>query len=147
MGQSDWINALKLTMNMTTAPLDRASCTDLAPNFTIPLVLVAGAVPLLWLNLWLSLAIAVFGVFLTFQTVLIKLRFTDSTLEVYRSGKLIRSFPYADWQNWRIFWEPVPILFYFKEVKSIHFLPIIFDARALKDCLEYHCPLQNLRPE
>jgi hypothetical protein len=110
-------------------------------------VLVGIAFPLLWVNLWLGLAIAIFGGFLWVQTLLIKLRFTETSLEVYRSKTLIRSFPYTDWQNWRIFWEPVPILFYFKEVKSIHFLPIIFDPSSLKACLEHHCPLQNLRPE
>ena len=132
---------------MTTTPLNSSTRTDLAPSFVIPLVLIAVAIPLLWVNRWLSLAIAIFGVFLLIQTVLIKLSFTETSLEVYRSTTLIRSFPYAEWQNWRIFWEPVPILFYFKEVKSIHFLPIIFDPSTLKACLEQHCPLQNLRPE
>ena len=132
---------------MTTTPLNSSSRTDLAPSFVIPLVLIGISIPLLWVSRWLSLAIAVFGVFLFVQTILIKLSFTETSLEVYRANTLIRSFPYADWQNWRIFWEPVPILFYFKEVKSIHFLPIIFDPRTLKTCLEHHCPLQNLRPE
>jgi hypothetical protein len=30
-------------------------------------------------------------------------------------------------------------LLYFKEVKSIHFLPIIFDSNTLKECLEKYC--------
>lgn len=132
---------------MTTTPLNGSSRTDLAPSFVIPLVLIGSAIPLLGVSRWLSLAIAIFGVFLFVQTIFIKLSFTETSLEVYRGNTLIRSFPYADWQNWRIFWEPVPILFYFKEVKSIHFLPIIFDPRTLKTCLEHHCPLQNLRPE
>ena len=131
----------------STSVSTSAASTELAPKFTIPLVLVAAAIPLAFLQRWLGLAVAVFGLFLMFQAVMIKLIFTTTTLEVYRSGQLIRSFPYQDWQNWRIFWEPVPILFYFKEVKSIHFLPIIFDPNTLKACLEKHCPLENLRSE
>jgi len=49
----------------------------------------------------------------------------------YYCEKLIRRFP-QEWQNWQIFWPGVPILFYFKEVKSIHFLPILFDPKTLK---------------
>jgi len=89
---------------------------------------------------WLSLAVAVFGVFLLVQAVTLRLRFTETALDVYRGETLIRHFPYQDWQNWRIFWQPLPILFYFKEVKSIHFLPILFDPNTLQNCLEARCP-------
>jgi hypothetical protein len=73
------------------------------------------------------------------QTLILTLRFTDSALEVYRGKTLIRHFPYAEWQHWEIFWQPVPILFYFREVNSIHFLPIIFSPSELRVCLETHC--------
>lgn len=133
---------------MASTPLDTAQApTDLQPSFVIPLALLFGAIPIFLLQMWVGLAIAVFGIFLTVQTAIIKLSFTATALEVYRTGKLIRSFPYAEWQNWRIFWEPIPILFYFKEVKSIHFLPIIFDPVTLKVCLERHCPPPSLRQE
>lgn len=128
---------------MTTAPFSAPDRTELAPSFTIPLVLVLAAVPLVFLQIWLALAIALFGLFLLVQALIIRLVFTATSLEVYRSGQLIRTFPYAEWQNWRIFWEPAPILFYFREVKSIHFLPIIFSPRTLKACLERHCPVQS----
>jgi hypothetical protein len=98
------------------------------------------AVGFAWVSLWLGFAIAILGLFLTIQTILIRLQFTDQALNVLRSGKIIRSFPYSDWLNWEIFWSPVPILFYFKEVKSIHFLPIIFNAKTLADCLHKHYP-------
>jgi hypothetical protein len=88
-----------------------------------------------------SLAIALFGLFLLFQTATIRLRFTETDLDIYRSETLLRRFPYKDWQNWQIFWSPVPILFYFKEVNSIHFLPILFDPKALQSCLEARVPL------
>lgn len=126
---------------MTTTAYPQAGQTvELAPNYALPLAFVVAAIPLLLVQVWLSLAIALLGVFLLFQTVIIRLRFTDAALEVYRSDNLIRCFPYQEWENWRIFWPAVPILFYFKEVKSIHFLPILFDPKMLQTCLEQRCP-------
>jgi hypothetical protein len=115
--------------------------TELTPSYTIPWVLILASLPGILVQPWVSLGISLFGLFLMIQTATIRLKFTEAALEVYRSGKLIRNFPYQDWLNWRIFWKPVPILFYFREVKSIHFLPIIFDAKTLEACLEKYCPL------
>jgi hypothetical protein len=115
---------------------------ELSPSYTLPLALVFLALPMLLLQVWVSLGLALFGFFLLFQTVTIRLQFTETALDVYRSETLIRRFPYQEWQNWRIFWPSVPILFYFKEVKSIHFLPILFDPKMLKICLEQRCPRQ-----
>ena len=113
---------------------------ELAPNFRIPAFLILIAVGLSFVSWWLGGAIAIFGLFLTVQTVMLRLQFTDQTLLVLRSGKIIRDFPYSEWLNWEIFWSPIPILFYFKEVNSIHFLPIIFDPKTLADCLQKHYP-------
>ncbi|HEY9752690.1 MAG TPA: DUF3119 family protein [Coleofasciculaceae cyanobacterium] len=127
---------------MTTAtslPLSEQPI-ELAPSYTIPIVLVLAAIPLFFLQAWVSLAIALFGLFLLIQTVTLRLRFTDTDLDIYRGETLIRRFPYQEWQNWRIFWPSFPVLFYFKEVKSIHFLPILFDPAMLKTCLEARCP-------
>jgi hypothetical protein len=103
-------------------------------------VLVIAAIPLIFVQPIAAGAIALFGLFLMFQAVTLRLQFTTTDLDIYRGEKLIRRFPYQEWQNWRIFWNGVPILFYFKEVKSIHFLPIIFDPNSLKTCLEERCP-------
>lgn len=127
----------------TTNTISNLETIELPPNYIIPLAIVLGAIPFGLVNIWLSVIFAGFGLFLTIQTALIRLRFTPTTLDVYRSGQRIRSFPYAEWSNWRIFWSPVPILFYFREVNSIHFLPIIFDAATLKACLETFCPQQG----
>lgn len=116
---------------------------ELAPSYKIPIVLIIAAIPILVVQPWVSLVIALFGLFLLFQTVFIRLQFTNTALDVYRSGQLIRRFPYQEWINWEIFWYPVPILFYFREVKSIHFLPIIFAPETLKTCLEQYCPKQS----
>jgi Protein of unknown function (DUF3119) len=113
---------------------------ELQPSYIIPLVLVAAAIPIAIVQSWVGLGLGVFGLFLSIQTALIKLKFTTTALEVDRGGKLIRTFPYSEWQNWQIFWQPVPILFYFKEVNSIHFLPIIFNPQMLRTCLEHYVP-------
>jgi hypothetical protein len=125
----------------STVPSPASTDTvELAPSYAIPLVLILAALPLFWVQAWVSLAIAVFGIFLLYQTTSLRLRFTPTDLDVYRGETLIRRFPYQEWQNWRIFWPPFPVLFYFKEVKSIHFLPILFDPKTLQSCLEARCP-------
>lgn len=126
----------------STAPSSPSTPTvELPPSYTIPLVLIVVSLPVILLvQKWLGLAIALFGIFLLVQAATIRLQFTETALDVYRSETRIRRFPYQEWQNWRIFWPSVPILFYFKEVKSIHFLPILFDPNQLKACLEERCP-------
>lgn len=123
-------------MTTSASPNVSPPTVELAPSYGLPLALVLLAIPLVLVQPLLSLAIALFGLFLLFQALTLRLRFTTTDLDICRGETLIRRFPYQDWQNWRIFWQPVPILFYFKEVKSIHFLPILFDPRELRNCLE-----------
>ncbi|MEB3210861.1 MAG: DUF3119 family protein [Leptolyngbyaceae bacterium] len=108
----------------------------LAPSYRIPIVLVFSSIPLLLVQPWASAVIGLFGLFLLYQTVTLRLTFTPTALDVFRGETLIRRFPYAEWQNWRIFWQPFPVLFYFKEVKSIHFLPLLFSPKGLREELE-----------
>jgi Protein of unknown function (DUF3119) len=123
-----------------TTTTDSASI-ELKPSYNIPIVLVTAAIPLLVVHAWVAGGIVAFlGLFLLFQAVTLRLHFTATDLDIFRGETLLRRFPYQEWQNWRIFWQPVPILFYFKEVKSIHFLPILFDPKTLQSCLEQHCP-------
>jgi Protein of unknown function (DUF3119) len=126
--------------NASPNTFPNTSTVELKPSYNIPIVLVFAGICLLLPLPWLGGAIAVFGLFLMFQAVSLRLQFTAMDLDIYRGEKLIRRFPYQEWQNWRIYWNRVPILFYFKEVKSIHFLPIIFDPNTLKTCLEQRCP-------
>lgn len=111
---------------------------ELPSSYTVAIATTLLSLPLLWLQPIVSLVVALFGVFLLFQTVAIRLVFTESDLDVYRGDTLLRRFPYEEWENWQIYWEPVPILFYFKEVNSIHFLPMLFSARMLKEALTTH---------
>lgn len=120
----------------TSLATDSVQTIQLAPSYKLPLVLVIAGIPMLLVQVWLGGAIILFGLFLMFQAATLRLQFTESALDIYRGETLIRQFPYQEWQNWEIFWSAVPILFYFKEVNSIHFLPIIFDPIMLKTCLE-----------
>lgn len=122
----------------TTATLLKT--IEISPSYKIPLVLVISSIPLIFVNLIASIIISVFGLFLMLQSATLRLRFTDTALDIYRGENLIRTFPYQDWINWEIFWQPIPILLYFKEVKSIHFVPILFDAKTLQECLKERCP-------
>ncbi|BAZ50943.1 hypothetical protein NIES4103_35660 [Nostoc sp. NIES-4103] len=126
-------------MSSSFAP-NLASTVELKPSYNIPIVLVVSAIPLLIVQPFVGGAIALLGLFLLFQTVTLRLQFTATDLDLYRGEKLIRRFPYQEWQNWRIFWNRFPVLFYFKEINSIHFLPILFDPNTLKTCLEQRCP-------
>ncbi|MGB3238623.1 MAG: DUF3119 family protein [Geitlerinemataceae cyanobacterium] len=126
-------------MNPATSGTELTSTVELAPSYTLPIALVALAIPLLLVQIWVAGVIALFGLFLLFQTATLRLQFTETALDIYRGENLLRRFPFQEWQNWEIFGEKVPILFYFKEVKSIHFLPILFDPKTLRACLEERC--------
>ena len=123
--------------------LNSTEVVELPPSYKIPLFLIVAAIPLFLIWIWAGIAIAFLGIFLTVQSSIIRLKFTATALEVYRLQTKIRSFPYRDWSNWRIFWQPIPILFYFREVNSIHFLPIIFEPKTLIYCLETYFPLDD----
>ncbi|WP_298914605.1 DUF3119 family protein [uncultured Nostoc sp.] len=127
------------TVTSSFAP-NSTSTVELKPSYNIPIVLVIAAIPLLLVQPLVGSVFTLFGLFLMFQALTLRLQFTATDLDIYRGEKWIRRFPYQEWQNWRIFWSGVPILFYFKEIKSIHFLPILFDPNTLKNCLEQRCP-------
>lgn len=117
-----------------------SEATELVPSYRLSLAIIGVALPVLLVSPWLSLVLSLLGLFLFFQTLTIRLQFTATALEVYRGDRRLRQFPYQDWQHWEIFWLPVPILFYFREVKSIHFLPVLFDPQQLHAALVQHCP-------
>lgn len=119
----------------------------LTPDFRLSLAILALSVPLFWLSLWAALAVGLFGLFLVVQTSLIGLAFTRTALQVYSGSKRIREFPYREWQDWQIFWPPLPILFFFRETRSIHFLPILFNPAELQSCLVQRVGYLHPEPE
>lgn len=129
-----------MTPTSATNSAGSTGTVQLTPSYGLPIALVGIALPIVLIQPWVAGIVALFGVFLLFQTVTLRLLFTETALDIYRGESLIRRFPYQDWQNWRIFWTRLPVLFYFREVNSIHFLPILFDPKALNACLEQRCP-------
>lgn len=125
----------------------------LAPRYWVPMgVTLLGPASLLSAPLWdgarwLCLALVLFGGFLLLQAGLLRLRFSNEALLVLRLDQEIRRFPYSEWTAWRVFWPPVPVLFYFREIRSIHLLPVLFDAAELRRQLEQRvAPVQPASP-
>jgi hypothetical protein len=118
------------------------SGVTLEPRYWVPLGVLALALlplrPLLGAPLWPAALLALFGLFLAVQTRQLRLQFGDDELLVRRNDTVIRRFPYAAWLGWRLFWPGLPVLLYFREERSIHLLPVLFDAAALRLQLEEH---------
>ena len=106
-----------------------------SPWVALGMLLIAAFAGLLYGPL--ALILGLFGIFLAIQTYLLRLRFeADAMLVLRAKGTVeIKRFPYKDWQYWQIFWPPFPVLFYFREVNSIHFLPMLFNADQLTEQL------------
>ena len=121
---------------------DPAQGVILAPRPWVPVgvVLLGGAS--LALSVWAALVVGLFGLFLLLQSQLLRLQFSAEALLVWRGASLLRSFPYSDWLGWRLFWQPLPVLFYFREQRSIHLLPVLFDATTLREQLNLHVSAQ-----
>jgi hypothetical protein len=132
---------------MTSNPLIPSSPGSgalLAPSPAVPLGIVAlgaaclGLWPIWSWAPWLAATVAVFGLVLLLQTALLRLEFSTDSLLVWRQGALLRRFPYDSWLGWRLFWPALPVLFYFREQRSIHLLPVLFDATELQRQLTQH---------
>ena len=122
----------------STAPA--TSSTDsvsIAPSPRLPVAILLLSATLLPLPLrpWPSLVIGLFGLFLMVQTYTLRLEFCVDTLVVWRGQQELRRFPYAEWTSWRLFAPWLPGLFYFREINSIHFLPILFEPAQLREQL------------
>lgn len=121
------------------------SCT-LSPHYGVALAVVILGVGCLALQpLWsgaplLALAVSAFGLFLLLQTAVLRLEFGADALLVRRQDQLLRRFPYSDWMSWRLFWPGLPALFYFREERSIHLLPVLFDPVTLQSQLRQRLP-------
>jgi hypothetical protein len=135
-----------MTTDPSPTPAPSADEVVLRPRFWVPLgvLLLAAAFlalrPLWGGSLWLALATGVMGLFLLLQTALLRLRFASEALLVSRRDTVIRRFPYDAWIGWRVWWPALPVLFYFREEKSVHLLPMLFDATALREQLVQRLP-------
>ncbi|MEY4360639.1 MAG: hypothetical protein RLZZ631_2125 [Cyanobacteriota bacterium] len=128
---------------MTASSLpDPSQGVILAPRVWLPLAVVALGLASLLLNLWLALLVSLFGLFLLIQSQVLRLQFSADALLVWRGETVLRRFPYSEWISWILFWGPIPVLFYFREQQSIHFLPVLFDATSLREQLDRHVSAQ-----
>ena len=143
-------NSTNPSGSSAAAEADSPESVSLAPSFTVPLgvsLLGALCLPLQpsWAGFrWLALALVLFGGFLLLQARLLRLEFNEEALLVWRGDTEIRRFPYASWLGWRVFWPGLPVLLYFREERSIHLLPVLFDPAVLREQLERH--LAHLAP-
>ena len=110
----------------------------LSPDARLPLLVVAFGLALLSLPFspWPTAVVVLFGVFLLIQTVSLRLEFEERALIVWQNGRELRRFPYDQWLTWRLFAPWLPGLLYFRETQSIHFLPILFSPKQLREQLE-----------
>lgn len=117
----------------------------LSPNYRLCAAIAVLGLPLYFVSIWALGAVELFAIFLSVQAATLRLVFAEMSLTVYRRDSVIRDFPYAEWCFWEIYWSPVPVLFYFREINSIHFLPIIFSPAQLRQALELRVPLDGLK--
>ena len=130
-------------MTAAEAPLpDSSQGVILAPSPWLPLAVVGLGLASLLLNPWLSLVVSLFGLFLLIQSQILRLQFSADALLVWRGSTVLRRFPYSEWLSWTLFWTPIPVLFYFREQRSIHFLPVLFDPKTLREQLNLHVSAQ-----
>lgn len=131
---------------MTFTPSVTTETVILPPSYRLPLGLAIAAIPLGLLSVWAAIAVFLFAIFLGVQAATLRLHFTSTALAIYRGQTQIRYFPYAGWYHWEIYGPALPILFYFREVNSIHFLPVLFDPAMLMQCLGDRCPRRAEQP-
>ena len=107
-----------------------------SPRLPLLILLLSASLWPLPLSPWPTLVVGLFSVFLLVQTYILKLEFSEDDLVVLRGQKELRRFPFSEWMSWRLFAPWLPGLFYFRETKSIHFLPILFNPAELQEQLQ-----------
>ena len=119
-------------------PTQETNSVIIKPSPRLPLVILLLSASLwpLPLSPWPTLVVGLFSVFLLVQTYILKLEFSEDDLVVWRGQEELRRFPFNEWMSWRLFAPWLPGLFYFRENKSIHFLPILFNPAELQEQLE-----------
>ena len=112
----------------------------LAPSPRLPLlILLLGPVLLLLpYRPWPTLLNSLVGLALLLQVYSLQLEFDDNALVVWRGQRELRRFPYKDWISWRLFWQGFDCLLYFREQRTPHLIPVLFDAVELRAQLRKH---------
>ncbi|WP_413429837.1 DUF3119 family protein [Synechococcus sp. Cu2B8-bc1011] len=121
---------------MTPSPETNSVIISPSPRLPLLILLLSASLWFLPLSPWPTLVVGLFSVFLLVQTYILKLEFSEEDLVVWRGQEELRRFPFNEWMSWRLFAPWLPGLFYFRESKSIHFLPILFNPAELQEQLE-----------
>ena len=121
---------------MTPSPETNSVIISPSPRLPLLILLLSASLWFLPLSAWPTLVVGLFSVFLLVQTYILKLEFSEEDLVVWRGQEELRRFPFNEWMSWRLFAPWLPGLFYFRESKSIHFLPILFNPAELQEQLE-----------
>ncbi|AKN61045.1 hypothetical protein WB44_07965 [Synechococcus sp. WH 8020] len=121
---------------MTPSPETNSVIISPSPRLPLLILLLSASLWFLPLSPWPTLVVGLFSVFLLVQTYILKLEFSEEDLVVWRGQEELRRFPFNEWMSWRLFAPWLPGLFYFRESKNIHFLPILFNPAELQEQLE-----------
>ena len=121
---------------MPPSPETNSVIISPSPRLPLLILLLSASLWFLPLSPWPTLVVGLFSVFLLVQTYILKLEFSEEDLVVWRGQEELRRFPFNEWMSWRLFAPWLPGLFYFRESKSIHFLPILFNPAELQEQLE-----------
>eukprot|EP00741_Cyanophora_paradoxa_P006703 tig00001033_g6484.t1 len=127
----------------TGAPQYERETTVIMPSYRVPLGLAAIDLALVAAKAPVALDafVLLLALFLLRQAGALRLVFTGDSMELRTfkgdgSSSVVRSFPYAEWINWRVFWPAFPVIVFWRETKSPHFMPMLFDAAQLKEQLK-----------
>ena len=132
---------------MTSSPQTNNVIIRPSPRLPFVILLLSASLWPLPLSPWPTMVVGLFSVFLLVQTYILKLEFSEDDLVVWRGQEELRRFPFSEWMSWRLFAPWLPGLFYFRETKSIHFLPILFNRKELQEQLEQRVGhLQQAKP-
>lgn len=110
---------------------------SISPSPRLPLLILVLGPALLPLPLhpWPTLINSLIALALVVQSYSLRLEFEERALIVWRGGQELRCFPYEDWISWRLFWDGFPTVLYFRERKSPHLIPVLFNANELREQL------------
>ena len=111
---------------------------SIAPSPRLPLLIFVLGPALLPLPLhpWPTLINSLIALALLVQSYSLRLEFEQNALIVWRGSQELRRFPYDDWMSWRLFWDGFPAVLYFRERKSPHLIPVLFNAKELREQLK-----------
>lgn len=122
---------------MTESSPRPVTSVSINPSPRLPLlilVLGSGLLPLP-LHPWPTLFNSLIALALLIQSYSLRLEFEQRALIVWRGRQELRRFPYDDWISWRLFWPGFPTVLYFREQKSPHLIPVLFNTEELLEQL------------